>query len=304
MPGLRRFRRTLTPRTVRILSCLNPDTVHSIAQIAEHLALSRSSVTALVGWLTRMKLVTKLSVVRSRLVAITALGLAHPDRDAGAAKVPALDLIRSLGETRADFIEALGVLGEARSIDVTAAVRTAVREPRQPGFLMHVLWATGIAERIDGTPPGKQPCYRLTDTGRRLAAHIARLRPPPMREHLEAKISAYKASRPRIWGAQLRRRLLVSVPTACAGAQSPAQARILDALEAGPLSTAELRRHIADLHQHPYSVLTTLVSLASRGAIREVGSRRIDKVWTLSDRTRRPDAAIHEGDCNTSLCRG
>jgi hypothetical protein len=265
------------------MSCLDADALHSMPQIAEHLGLPRCSVTALVRWLTRLKLVTKLSVGQPRLVAITASGLAHPDRDAAAAKAPALDVLRSLGEARAEFIEALGVLGEARSIYVTAAVRTEGRESRQPGLLMHVLLATGIAGRIDGTPPGRQPRYRLTDTGRLMAEHIARLRPPPAREHLEANIAAYNASRPRLSGAHLRRRLLVSVPSARAGAQSPAQARMLHALEAGPLSTAESRLQIADLHHHPYSILTTLDSLAARGTIREVGSRRVDKVWMLRE---------------------
>lgn len=291
VPALRRFRKPLAPNAARVLSCLTAGAMHSMTQIAEHLALPRCSVTGVMTPLTRLQLVTRLSVIRPVFVSITAAGLAHPDRDAAATNAPTLNVIHGLGDTRAGVIEALGVLGEARSIDLTIALRTDLKEPRQPGILMHRLVIAGIAERIDGIRPGQQPWYRLTATGRQMAARIARLRPPPAREHLEAKILAYNASNPMIWGAQLRRQRLASAAGACAGAQSLAQACILRALEAGPQTIAELRPHVADLHRHRKSISQTMVTLATRGVIQQVGSRRSAKVWMLPDRGQQEGAS-------------
>jgi hypothetical protein len=157
-----------------------------------------------------------------------------------ASMAPALDVIRSLGKARAEIIETLGVLGEARTIDISAVLRTDPHEPSQSGQMMQALLSRGLAERIEPTH-GKQSRYRLTDMGRQTAAHIARMRPPPLREHLEVKISAYHLRRivSRTKNV-VRRRLLTSSTEERAGVQDPAQAGILRALEAGPLPAIEV----------------------------------------------------------------
>ena len=79
---------------------------------------------------------------------------------------------------------------------MTAALLTEGQETHQlsSGPMMRLLVMAGIAERADGGS-AKRPSYRLTDAGKRMAALIGRRRAPPAREHLEAKISAYRARR-------------------------------------------------------------------------------------------------------------
>jgi DNA-binding MarR family transcriptional regulator len=282
------YRKPMQQGFVRVLSCLIADSLHSMPQITAHLELPYYEVVARVTQLTKMGLATAIRVVRPTLVSITPSGLAHPERDVAASKAPALDVTRSLGKRRAEFIEALGVLEEARTIDLTAALLTEGREPRHSlsGQMIHMLLRACIAERIDGTS-GNLSRYRLTDAGGRMAAWIARTRPPPAREHLESKISAFKSRRAPMCRENIRKRILVSVPTAPEGAQSPAQARVLRALEAGPLPTALLRTHISDLAHHPASIHTMLRALAARGAIREAGFLGHAKLWMLPERAGR-----------------
>jgi DNA-binding PadR family transcriptional regulator len=150
------------------------------------------------------------------------------------------------------------------------------------GQAMHLLVRSGVAERV-GDTSGRQSRYRLTEAGRQTAAWIEWMRPSPSREQLDTRISARRARRVSMWREAMRKTKLAAEALAPAGAQSPAQARIVRALAAGPLATADLRLHIADLSRHPNSIYLMLSTLAARGAIREVGSRRCGKVWMLSD---------------------
>jgi len=281
---LRSYRKPMLQGTARVLSCLNADSLYSMAQIAGHLEMPYHSVAARIAQLTKIGLVTAIKRRRPKLVSITASGLAHPERDVAASKAPASDATHNLGKQRVEFIETLAVLGEARTIDVTAALLTEWWEPRQAlsGQMMHLLLQTGVVERIDGTS-GRQSRYRLTDAGKRTAAWIARTRPPPVREHLESKISAFSARRAAMFRENSRKHTQASVPTASEGAQSPAQARILRALEDGPLTTTELGLHVPDLTRHPWTIHVILKTLAARGDIREAGRRRRPKVWMLSN---------------------
>lgn len=277
--------RTPLPQyAVRVLSCLRPDSVHSTPQIAAHLGMSRDSVCGQTSRLIKLGLVAVTSTVQPNLIALTPSGLAHPQRDVVASQAPLLDLVRSLGAQRAAFIEALGVLEEARTRDLTAAVLTEGQEAQAllSGQMMQRLVAMNIAEQVNGGS-GQPRRYRLTDLGKRMAAWIAEQRPPPSRADLVSRISAANTRRALLWREKLYKHRLGAGLSPAAAAWSPAQARIVCALEAGPLHTDGLRPCIADLGHHPNSIYLMLNALAARGAICEVGLRRAGKLWRLPD---------------------
>ena len=282
--GLRLYRHKLARGAAGILSCLQPDTVHSMPQIAAHLGMPYHRAVAQTSQLIRLGLVTTIRIVRPNLISIAPSGLEHSERDIAASKAPVLDVVRSLGQKRAAFIEILGVFGEARTRDVSAALLTEGQEARQllSGQTIRALMSLGIAERVDGGS-GKQMRYRLTDAGTEIAAWIATQRPSPTREDLESRISATNARCAAMLREKLRRRRSFAASASPAGAQSPAQARIVRALAEGPLHTNGLRSCISDLGHHPNSIYLMLNALAARGAIREVGFRRCGKLWTLPD---------------------
>ncbi len=282
--SLHLYRKPLAQRAVRVLSCLRPDSVHSMPQIAVRLGMPNDCVSDQISRLTRLGLVAVTSTVRPSLISLTPSGVAHPERDVAASQAPLLDVARSLGAKRAAFIESLGVLGEARTCDVTAALLTEGREARAllSGQMMHRLLVIGMAERVDGRS-GQRTRYRLTDAGKGMAAWIAQQQTPPTRDELQSRISAANTRRALIWRENLSKGRLGTVSAAPAGARSPAQARIVRALEAGPLHTDGLRPCISDLSRHPNSIYLMLNSLAARGVIREVGFRHFGKLWALPD---------------------
>jgi hypothetical protein len=277
-------RKPLPQRAVKVLSCLRPDSVHSMPQIAAHLGVSRYCVCYQTRQLTRQGLVAVTSTVRPNLIALTPSGVAHPERDVAATQAPLLDLAGILGANRAAFIETLGVLEEACTHDLTAAVLTEGRGARAllSGQMMQRLVRINMAERVDGGS-GHPRRYRLTDAGKQMAAWLAQQRPSPARDDLVSKISAANTQRVLLRQERLRKSRLDAGSALSTAAQSPAQARIVRALEAGPLHTDGLRPCIADLSHHPKSIYLMLKMLAARGAIREVGLRRCGKLWSLPD---------------------
>jgi DNA-binding MarR family transcriptional regulator len=193
-PTLFNRQRPLMRNAVMVLNCLSADASHSMLQIARHLGMPYYLVASQIVQLTRMDLVSACTAGRPKLVSITPLGLAHPDRDVAASTAPTSDASFRLRDRKSEFIQTLAVLEEARTIDMTAALRTKGREahPLSSGPMMRLLVLAGIAERADGGS-GKRPSYRLTDAGKRMAGLIGRRRPPPAREYLEANITAYRA---------------------------------------------------------------------------------------------------------------
>lgn len=290
--SLHRYRKPLLHWQVSLLSCLCADSLYLMSQVAQHLDLVYRNVAAGAEKLAEMGLMAAVSIGPVRFFWITTSGLAYQDREPAASKAPAADVTRSFGKKGAVFIEALAVLGEARTTDLTSALPADEQWPKRSSYsgqTVQRLIRTGLAERIDRMP-ARKGCYRLTHAGRRAAALIASRRCPPARDDLEARMAAYHARQRAIARENfLKQGLKRALRPAPVGATSPAQVRIVQALESGPLPTNELRLHISGLARHRNSIHSILGTLAKRGNIRETGKRNRCKVWALQGGTRQQD---------------
>ena len=266
----------LPPIQAAMLNVLAPDTYHAIADIAAAIGSERSHVASRVPHLEARGLVRRMRLGRQRNVSITQTGLDHPSRTASAARAPAADLSKAFPEPRVAFLETLGVLSTARTIDITAAL--AGDERPATGLMsaqyMAYFLKSGLAEPV----PGQHnfcPAYRLTEAGVLVTTLMARSRVPPGRELLERRVASYRQQQ-----ADRLRRASRQPPRTAVG--SPAQQAVLDALGAGPLSSLALRRVVAPYARHPRSIQCMLKSLAQRGAVRSIGRDGKAKIWSLA----------------------
>ncbi len=110
--------------------------------------------------------------------------------------------------------------------------------------------------------PGRHPRYRLTDKGHYAAAVLNRLRPPPDRQELKARIKRRRRERAEE----------MPNPTVGVGRRfqpgSPTQDAILKALRMhGPLRTPEVADRMELKYRNPRSVRIALGQLEKRGLV-------------------------------------
>jgi DNA-binding MarR family transcriptional regulator/Fe2+ or Zn2+ uptake regulation protein len=272
---LRHYVPALPAGQAKVLNALEPDAFHWVGDVAATTGQSTSGVSKQLQELEEKGLSVRLRLGRKRYCGMTPRGLDHRSRMPSAARSVVADLSKACCQRLVAFLETLAVLSEAKTVDVTAALAGSERPGTEllSGQLMARLIRSDFAEPVAGKS-GARPAYRLTETGRRAAALIARNRKPPGREQIEYRIASYQ-NRLRETGMRPGR-------TYDAGAASPAQQAILDALVAGPLPTTALRGVVGRHASNPKSVHLMLRNLAKRGVVQKVGLDGRVNVWSLS----------------------
>lgn len=281
-PSVPRYSKPMLRSQTTVLNCLSADALYTPAQIARHLGRDYAGVATALEDLTAMRLVAAFNVGGLKFVSLTPSGLAHPEREVAARKLPSDYAVDGKGWRRMAFIELLSVLGEARTLDLTAALQSEawIAQRNLSGSMIQAMMSCGLIEAGDRVP-GRHSRYRLTEAGRRAAAAMAAIRPPPLREHIEARLAAYRAKRAAIAREHAVRGTRRVVPGGPAGARTRAEAYILRALEAGPLPTNELNPYSSGLARHPRSIHLMLQRLRDRGSIRRIGKRNLRNLWAL-----------------------
>lgn len=271
--AMRHHAPSLPDGRAKVLNALEPDIFHWLGFVAEAAGQAVMAVRNQVQELEARGLAVSFRLGQKRYVGITPRGLEHPSRGP-AARAAVADMSKAFGEKRIRFFETLAVLGEARTIDITAALAGVERSGvgLMSGQQIAALTRSDFAEQVPG-PPGTHPYYRLTEVGRLAASLVARHRPPPNRRAIEARIASFRAKRTeRLRASRLGRDGLVG---------SPSQQAILDALAAGPLSTIALRQVIAGHVRNTKSVHLMLRTMVERKVVRNVGKDGQAKVWAL-----------------------
>ena len=267
------------PRTsLDILNCLEPDAFHWFGDVARAVQRTHHVTYDHIRQLEARGMVTIIRGGRYKYASITVLGLDHPQRSTDRPKAAKSHVISPFQERRLAFIETLAVLGEAKTIDVTAVIAGADRKGTGllSGQIVARLMQQGLAEAIKAGPVDR-PMYRLTEAGRSEASRIARLRPPPTRQDLEERMAAYRAKR-RFRTQPLppkNKRQFVGP------ARSPAQQAILDALAEGPLPGPAIRGVVGSHVAHSIGAYQMLRLLRRRGAVEPIGMQGRATVWAL-----------------------
>lgn len=187
--------RSLPDTSVLVMNALKPDAVHWLGHVAGCVGHSVIAVRKHVRELEARGLAISFRLGQKRYVGITRRGLDHPSRCEGSL-APVADMSKAFGKKRIAFMEALAVLGEAKTIDITAAIAGAelLGAGMMSGQQIAVLTKSNFAEQVL-SPSGMHPTYRLTAAGRQVAALVARSRTPPDKMLLEQRITSFRARR-------------------------------------------------------------------------------------------------------------
>jgi len=263
---------------VQILNCLEPGSLHSIREVARAVHRNVGTVGQRIRQLEATGLVTVVTLGISHYVAIAPAGLDHPARSADHPKARKADSRKPFLNLRLAFVEKLAVLGEARTIDVTAALAGADCPGTAflSGGMIARLVKGGLAEAVERGPGGRR-MYRLTEAGRLEASTLARLRPPPARHQLEERIAAYFSRR----GAQSRAAGLKSRERVTKLDRSPGQQAILDALAERSLSSPAIRAIVSPHVKKSTNAYRMLRTLEQRGAVQRTGMQGRAQMWSL-----------------------
>ena len=194
--SVRRHTPVLPSGRAKVLNTLEPDAFHWVGDVAIAAGQSIMAANKQTQELEARGLVISLRLGQKRYVGITPRGLEHPARIQSATRAMVANLSEAFGEKRIAFLETLAVLGEARTIDVTAALAGVERPGAglMSGQLIAGLMKSDFAEAISGEP-GTHPIYRLTEAGRLAAALVARNRNPPEREKMEQRMASFRNQR-------------------------------------------------------------------------------------------------------------
>ena len=276
----------LSRAAAKLLNALAEDALHRIQDLAAATGTPAHAIAHLCQHLEAQGRIVNIYFGRRRFVGITQEGLAHPARQSSAPRMDAADLSKVFADLTTAVIETLAILGEARAIDISGAVagRQMDESSLFPSQRLAHLARGNLVERAPGSTENR-PVYRLTDTGRRFAALIARHRPPPSAEATRQSIMRYETER-----IMARRRSYAARKRSPSGpgehgraANSTAQYAVLDALTAGSMATTELVDAIGPVIRNPKSIRQMLSTLSARGAIRLVGTGPKGlKVWALA----------------------
>ena len=264
---------TLPPGRARVLNALRPETWHWLGDIAATTGQGRLAVGHNLVELERLGLATRLKLGLRRYAAITARGLAHPAR-AEAPRAEAADMAQAFDETRIAVFEVLGVLGEAKTVDITGAMAGAERPA--PDLLaaqqIGALVRGGLAEQVPG-PTGVQQRYRLTEAGRVTAAIVCGGRTPPGRAALQARIADFHRATYARTGELRRANATVN--------RTESEQIVIDALADSPQPTHVLLRAVERRAERVRSIYSVLATLSRRGIVRRSGARGQPTLWEL-----------------------
>lgn len=278
--AIRRHVPSLASSQAALLNSLEPDAFHSIGDIASATGFSPSTMLQAVRRLEAGGLATSIRLGQRRYAAITPRGLEHASRNSNCTRVKASNMAKAFGPKQVAFLQALALLGEAKTADVTAALagRAMQGAAFRSGAMVGRLLRSGLAERVPATQSkaNKHAAYRLTEAGKMAAGLVSRDRRAPSRRTLLSKAAAYKTQRRERFLAMKAKNCAPSVPVAA----SPAQAALLKALEDGPVPASSLEAFLYGM-LNSRSIHRLLKTLETRGVVEEAGREGGAKIWRL-----------------------
>jgi DNA-binding MarR family transcriptional regulator len=170
----------LTDVRAKVLSVHSPETIHRARDVSKVRGTSHWAVVKSLKKLSAQGLLYTFKIGQHFYVGLTPRGYEHPQFDLDAPKAQPADLFEDCNKATIWFLQALSVLGPARTIDVTDTL--------PEGFYGAVGYKSGqVTQRLqmaslieaDSKKSGKQSRYRLTAKGSYTAAVLNRLRRPP-----------------------------------------------------------------------------------------------------------------------------
>ena len=183
---------TLIDRRRQLLSSLAPGKLYYGKELASFFGVpATSQITDALAELTRLGLVSTLSVGIKTFCSLTPSGASHGDYDMDAPKAPPVDLVGEIGVFKSKYLQAMKVLGgSARTVDLTYAVGETVANGarRNSGQMMQMLQEIHLVQRPQNRAI-RQSAYSLTESGHQVAALLDRYIEPPERATLEARIA-------------------------------------------------------------------------------------------------------------------
>ena len=268
----------LSRAAATLLNALAEDAFHWIQDLAAATGTPAHAIPHLCQRLEAEGLIENIYFGGKRFVGITQKGLAHPARQSSAPRMNPADLSKVFADLTTASIETLAILGEARATDISGALagRQIDGSSLFPSQRLAHLARGGLVERVPGSTENRR-VFRLTEAGRRVAALIARHRPPPSEEATRQSIMRYETER------KARKRRNAARLHHGRPANSAGQRAVLDALTAGSMTTTKLADAIGPIIRNPKSIRLMLSTLSARGAIRLVGTGPKGlKVWALA----------------------
>ena len=186
----------LTEARAKVLSTLCPEIIHWVQDIANTTNIARHQTPQNVKQLSAQGLVYMFRLGQRCYVGLTPCGHEHPQYVRDAPKAQPADPFRDTSKARARFLQTLSVLGAARCIDVTDTLPRDFFDgaKSKSGKVIEGLQYASLI-KVVAREPGRNPRYRLTAKGHDAAAVLNRLRPPPDKQELEARIRRRRRER-------------------------------------------------------------------------------------------------------------
>jgi DNA-binding MarR family transcriptional regulator len=246
----------------RVLGALTPEAIHSATDICSVAGIAPPAMFGALNDLSGMGLLLTYLVAGRRYASLTQQGLEHAAYEPSLPKAPAADVVAEFGSRRAPYLQALSVLGELKSLNMTDALPDGHLDSVRygTGQTIRDMAMTGLIEVAERKGRGHAK-YRLTRRGQFAAAVINRIQEPPSREELLARIERRSAKRIE----KLRR-----VNSRRSGGRygSPALDAIVDALrEHGPMRRQHIIAAMKVKYANPRSMDLALRSLLARGVL-------------------------------------
>ena len=174
-----------------VLSAMRAGDIYYATDLATELGVVLPQVKIRLSDLAKWGLVYKFSVGAKVFCGITPAGVASPDCDPSAPKMPAVDFVKEIGTIKCTFLRTLRVLGgAARTIDLTYAIGEQIFDGASysSGQVMQRLEISGLIQRRGERRAKAQSAYELTRTGEYVAAVIDKYLPVPNAAEVKAKI--------------------------------------------------------------------------------------------------------------------
>jgi len=182
----------LNQASVRLLSSLDPEQLYRASELGHFLYNfpHTAFVKRRVGQLASLGFVYQFKLGVWLFFGLTPAGFQYRGYDHNAPKAPPIDFASLVGPARAAVLQALGMLGTAKTIELTYAVGTEIFAGKGYGsaHVVHRLYASGLLKEAPASE-GKRRAYRLSRMGAYVATILARYQEPPRVEWLRARIA-------------------------------------------------------------------------------------------------------------------
>src|SRR5262245_51913858 len=182
----------LNQASIRLLSSLDPEQLYRASELNHFLYKfpNTTFVKRRVDQLASLGFVYQFKFGVWLFFGLTPAGFQYPGYDQNAPKARPIDFASVAGPVRAAFLQALGVLGTAKTIELTYAVGTEVLADKVycSAQVVHRLRASGWLEEVPASE-GKQRAYRLSRVGAYVATVLGRYQEAPRIEWLRARIA-------------------------------------------------------------------------------------------------------------------